>query len=582
MSYKTSNTTCSAGNSEWFFVAEVYTQSYTTYTPQPDGKTWGSWSAWSDTVYTAVENSRKVETRTMYRYTGAAYGDHVWSNGVCTLCSTACTHSYTNNVCTICGLGEPISDYYLFGVINGVNYGCEEDYANVGEYLFVDGKLTMTFTQNSYVAVKSADNSQWFMTNGFLGQNVTSATLYNTVIIGNAANKLFVPKGREIIFTLEANGDGTLTLSYEIGVCEHVWVDGTCTECGEECAHHWMSGACSMCGKAVHTPTLTPKVPSLSFEGEIRYNIYYLVDDLGDVELEDMGLLTWSTPQSEGTISTADSIVPGSSYKDGMYMVHTEGIASKNLGDTVYFKIYARLADGSYTYSGLYNVNARDYALGRIQKSTDENMRALCVAMLNYGAEAQKYFAYKPYNLMNASLTAEQSALVDAYDEAMVDSVASVSTAKAANFTYTSAGFTRRAPTVSFDGAFSINYYFTTALAPDAPLTLYYWDLATYNAATTLTTANATGSTTMITTGEANQYWGSVAGIAAKELDSTVFVAAVYECNGVRYCTGVLNYSIGKYCEGLAAKDTSDQQALAQATAVYGFYAKTYFASIAA
>ena len=62
-------------------------------------------------------------------------------------------------------------------------------------------------------------------------------------------------------------------------------------------------------------------MPSLSFEGEILYNIYYLVDDLGDVELDDMGLLTWTTPQSDGTIYTADTVTPGSASKDGVYMV---------------------------------------------------------------------------------------------------------------------------------------------------------------------------------------------------------------------------------------------------------------------
>ena len=580
MSYKTSNSCCSAGNSLWFFVTEVYTQSYTTYTATPDGKTWGSWSAWSDAVYTPVENSRMVETRTMYRYTGATLGDHVWRNGVCSLCSTQCQHSYTNNVCTICGMGEPVSDYYLFGNINGANYGCEEDYANVGEYLFVDGKLTVTFTENSYVAVKSADNSQWFMTNGFLGQNVTSATLYNSVVIGNAANKLFVPKGREIIFTLTPNGDGTLTLSYEIGICDHVWVDGVCTECGNECAHHWANGACTMCGKPVHAPVITPSYASLSFESEVCYNVYFTLDDLGDVKLENMGLLTWGTPQSDGTIATADAVIPGCTNIGDSYMVHTNGIPAKYLADTVYFKIYAKLSDGSYVYSGLYNYSAKTYALGRIKSSTNEHMRRLCVAMLNYGAAAQEYFSYKPYNLMNASLTDEQKALVADYTETMVDPVISASTTKASNFVYDSSAFSNRYPSVSFDGAFSINYYFTTSKTMDGPMTFYYWDLATYESVSKLTTANATGSSTMISTGSAGQYWGSVPNIAAKQLDETVFVAAVYESGGVRYTTGVISYSLGKYCEGIAAKDTSDQQALSQATAVYGYYAKTYFANL--
>ncbi|MBQ3215769.1 MAG: hypothetical protein IJB11_06610, partial [Oscillospiraceae bacterium] len=70
-------------------------------------------------------------------------------------------------------------DYYLFGYINGANYACEEDAANLGSYKFVNGKLTVTFDSDSYVAVKTSDNNSWYMTNGWVGE-VTSTTLYNT------------------------------------------------------------------------------------------------------------------------------------------------------------------------------------------------------------------------------------------------------------------------------------------------------------------------------------------------------------------------------------------------------------------
>jgi hypothetical protein len=114
------------------------------------------------------------------------------------------------------GIEEPAPDYVLFGWINGANYGCEDDAENPGEYVFdEDGKLTATFTENSYVAVKLSDNSAWYMTNGWLGEEVTTATLYNTETLGDAANKLFVPGGVEVIFTLVVNEDDTLTLSYE-------------------------------------------------------------------------------------------------------------------------------------------------------------------------------------------------------------------------------------------------------------------------------------------------------------------------------------------------------------------------------
>lgn len=104
-------------------------------------------------------------------------------------------------------------DFYLVGYINGADYGCEADADNVGEYKFVDGTLVATFTHDSYVFVKTGDNKNWFMSKGYAAES--PATLYNTNDGGN--NKLFVPGNKEITFTLVANTNGTLTLSYVTG-----------------------------------------------------------------------------------------------------------------------------------------------------------------------------------------------------------------------------------------------------------------------------------------------------------------------------------------------------------------------------
>ena len=108
----------------------------------------------------------------------------------------------------------PEADYYLVGYINGENHGDGDDYANLGDYPLVDGTLTTTFTADSYVCVKSSDNKTWYMTDGWLG-TVESATLYASGTLGEDANKLPVPGGVEVTFTLAENDNGTLTLSYK-------------------------------------------------------------------------------------------------------------------------------------------------------------------------------------------------------------------------------------------------------------------------------------------------------------------------------------------------------------------------------
>ena len=102
---------------------------------------------------------------------------------------------------------DPAKDYYLVGYINGADYGCEADYENLGEYKFVNGKLKATFTQDSYVFVKTGDNANWYLAEEYCTD--TTVTL-----VKNAGEKLFVPGNAELEFTLVENEDGTLTLSY--------------------------------------------------------------------------------------------------------------------------------------------------------------------------------------------------------------------------------------------------------------------------------------------------------------------------------------------------------------------------------
>ena len=173
-------------------------------------------------------------------------------------------------------------------------------------------------------------------------------------------------------------------------------------------------------------------------------------------------------------------------------------LPAKMLGDALYFKAYAKLSDGSYVYTDIAGYHAVLYANTILNSSAaSAQAKSLVVAMLNYGAAAQVSFEYKTDSLMNANLTSAQKALVSAYSESMIAAVPSVSTTKAGSFV-NNGGYSDLHPTVSFEGAFSINYYFTPKYTPDnSTITFYYWNLNDFNANNVLAPYNSSGSVKM-------------------------------------------------------------------------------------
>ena len=498
-----------------------------------------------------------------HNYTSVVTKPTCTLGGYTTYTCSACGHSYTGDKtaatghtyvggkCSGCGLTDAgyVAEYYLIGFINGANYGCEDDYANVGSYKFVNGKLTATFTQDSYVFLKTGDNANWYMSKTYV--TTASGTFFHTDTGSN--EKMMVPGNVQLTFTLTQNADGSLTLSYVTG-------DPVTPPENPD---------------ASVKPTLTLKAPTLEFKDMITVNAFYTAENLEDV-LE-MGMLTYSTKPAAANIATAEHVVPGATYDDatGRYYSCSQGIHAKYLGDTVYLAIYARLRDGSYAYSKVAGYSAVQYATSQLKNSTDASLKQLVVAMLNYGAEAQLYFGHNTGALANASLTAAQKALPEAYRADMIKAVSSPSTMKQGVFANNS-GFSSRKPAISFEGAFCINYFFTPKYAPEAGITLYYWNASAYNRAGVLTTANATGSLKLTGSGT-GEYRGDITGIAAKALSDAVYVAAVYENGGTTWTSGVLGYSIGAYCSSQASKGGTIAN-LAMATAVYGYHAKAYFA----
>ena len=196
--------------------------------------------------------------------------------------------------------------------------------------------------------------------------------------------------------------------------------------------------------------------------------------------------------------------------------------------------------------------SVQSYAHYLLENNYTDETKALVKEMLNYGAKAQLHFNHNTGSLATAALTADQLALPAAYNSGMVSSVPSAPANKQGIFA-NNQGFAKRTPSISFEGAFCINYFFTPKYAPDSGITMYYWTAEDYNAASVLTTSNATGKIKLEGSGT-GQYQGDIEGIAAKALSEAVYVACAYRSGGTVWTSGVLGYSIGAYCSGQSTK----------------------------
>ena len=348
--------------------------------------------------------------------------------------------------------------------------------------------------------------------------------------------------------------------------------------------HSYKDGVCTGCGKIdleledpivkpVVYPTLTLSAPTLEFKDMIKIIAFFTAENTQDVV--EMGMLTYTGKVDAVDISTAAYVIRGADYDEsgGRYFASSQGIHAKYLGDTVYLACYAKLTNGSYVYTKLAPYSPITYATNQLKNSSDMKLKQLVAAMLNYGAAAQNYFGYNTHIPVNATLTAEQLALPEAYNADMVGAAPVVDAARQGLFA-NNQGFSVRKPAVSFEGAFSINYWFTPAYTPVDGITLYYWTEADFEAADVLSVDNATGAINMVI--DNGQYRADIEGIAAKDLSKAVYVAAVYSDGTTTWTSGVLGYSIGNYCSSMA-KGTGAMAELAKATAVYGYHAKAYF-----
>ena len=351
--------------------------------------------------------------------------------------------------------------------------------------------------------------------------------------------------------------------------------EGICDDCGGVVNHSYVNGVCSGCGAAYPftLPTVIPGGGGLAFKDEIYYNVYFMLNNPDNLEIVETGVISWTSP-IDGTIDTAEYVSVGSEPYSSYFKTRSNPISAKNMGEELYMKVYAKLADGVYVYSSLINYSAKTYAMNKINDaSSDPGLKALCVSLLNYGAAAQQYFGYKIDDLMNKDISAEGQTLVNAYSDAMVPALTAPAD-KAAGLAAND-GFVGIAPSVNFGGALGMNYTVLPKKAVESDIKLYIWTEAELAANEALTLENAKEVITMNASSNST-FSGRLTGISAKNAGDTIYACAVYTSGGVEYRTGVVTYSVAAYCKSYANKDGDKFQSMAALAAVYTYYADAY------
>ena len=337
--------------------------------------------------------------------------------------------------------------------------------------------------------------------------------------------------------------------------------------------------------------TITGIDATLRLRSEVQINVLFNYEGFEGLDniTERMGLLVWkdnSRPMAECDITNADFVMPGGEFDEqyGKYVVRSQGISAKNMGDDLWFKIYIQTGGDTYVYSPRFKYSPQTYCVNAVKDATaDPELKTLCVALMNYGADAQKYFAmisnYTYTTLMNEKAEFDPyRESVKAYDQSMITALGDKNASKHGEFVY-EAGYVKSAsPFLSLTGALSLNLTINCVYTEYTDAGLLVWKEASYNDLTELTWENADANIKSDTVG-AESYNVRYTGIAAKDMGNTVYACAYIEVDGEYKYSGIFTYSIERFAEQAIGEAISDEfTAVMKSMVVYGDHAKTYFA----
>lgn len=322
--------------------------------------------------------------------------------------------------------------------------------------------------------------------------------------------------------------------------------------------------------------------------GEYMYDADYI---------QDLGLLVWPASagitDETGLVGTGDQYNLNAelgTYQDSDYKVFTDGIPAKEYNDDLTMRLVVKLANGQYAYSPVFNYSVVTYC--EKMKYAAQGLGETCIALLNYGAEAQEYFNYRTNALANANLTDAQKAKVsEDVIKGYLDKTEAVDSSKTTNIPANKTVFQIPQGRLVLNGStdMSVVIKLDEQVRNNASeMKLYYWTYAQYKNSDELSIIES--QHVDFAKVDPENYGGrniraeySGQGTAAKDLGEGVyFCAYVKTSDGNEYYSPVFVYSVETYCSSMfdVVDEQGDLGELVQRLAVYGECAKTYFENV--
>ena len=468
---------------------------------------------------------------------------------------------YTTYTCDICG------DHYDADEVAAEGHSYGDWYEKVAATCLVDGELRRDCTNCSHY-----ETDVITATGHNYSSSVTAPTCtaqgFTTHTCGNCGHS-YVDTYTDMID--HSYGEGVVTL--EPTTTTEGVMTYTCGSCGHE--------------KTEPIPVVVPSVSikiasaAVLFKDEIKIQFKYNISGVSGDYLSNAGIEVWSEEDYDpDNLTNPTKVYTGLKLNGTRYEITTDGIPAKNMGDLYYYRGFVEV-DGEKVYTSYvlpYSaVEYSKYHIGEaVKNSTNQELMdnaRLCIALMNYGAEAQKYFetkgTYTYTTLMNSFITAEQQTwLTTTADIAPLKSVPTCNWEVADPATIKINGIVG-----VFKG--SLEMVVKAPVGVNGTVKMYYWTEAAAEGG--LRIEDASEMTDVHLNG--TRYEGRIPGVAAKNIGDTIYMCAAVEVDGVTYYSKAYCYSMHEYCKNEMNNSTSDMSELGRALIIYSNFVKYHLAT---